>query len=859
MSASDGYVGATVKIVDHGPDGSRWNLVIVGDGYRAGELAKYHDDVQAIIDRMYHTPPFDELWCGINVHRIDVVSTDSGADDPMVPGSCPSGTGATPATYFDSTFCSWWGAVRLERLLTVDSGLAQSTAVAAVPDVDQVLCVVNSAKYGGAGGSVATCSTNIQAAEIAIHEIGHSAFGLADEYENGGNASGAEPTQPNVTFDPLAAKWDDLVLPTTPMPSSCYGDCAAGCTPPAVPPAAGAVGAYEGAYYVHCGAYRPLPNCYMRDYFPFCPVCDRVIRQTLAPFLPAETINLLTPSLSFTDIPEGIGGTGVTTHRAIVFEVTTCRTLHFTIIAGPSGGFGTPLGMTVEARSDEFAPTGFARLWISYTSTTSGANSAGSLTVRLDETGQTWPVNLSANTVPRPKSAVSLVLDRSGSMSEGAGDGLTKVFKMREAAGIFINAMLPGDGIGLVRFDDTAQRIMDVVDVGALVTGVGRMDAINHINGNAFDPAGATSIGAGVVQGRDQLNAPRRPRPTRSERCWSCRTESRIPDPCWIASPGASMRTPSRSASAPLHISVAALEALTQGTQGYLVVTGAITPDQSTRLSKYFLQILAGITNAAVIVDPQGVLDVEAEHRIPFQVTEADYGLDAFLLTPEPDSIDYQLATPDGSRVGVASAGGLGTTEAVVRDGIAFYRLALPAIPASAGGSHSGTWHAVLKLGRKGQSHASSSERGKGLIPYSFVAHAYSNLQLRVSISHSDYRPGAEVRIYATLLEYDVPVTGSRLSLWAEVRGPDGSLRNLAGEPDGDSHSLRFATSLPGVYSIRVRAQGETLHGGRFTREQTLTAVAISGGARPPVERRCPSLCTLFCRLLRAIFRPRDD
>lgn len=30
MSASDGYVVGTTKVVDHGPDSARWNLVIIG-------------------------------------------------------------------------------------------------------------------------------------------------------------------------------------------------------------------------------------------------------------------------------------------------------------------------------------------------------------------------------------------------------------------------------------------------------------------------------------------------------------------------------------------------------------------------------------------------------------------------------------------------------------------------------------------------------------------------------------------------------------------------------------------------------------------------------------------------------------
>ena len=132
----------------------------------------------------------------------------------------------------------------------------------------------------------------------------------------------------------------------------------------------------------------------------------------------------------------------------------------------------------------------------------------------------------------------------------------------------------------------------------------------------------------------------------------------------------------------PYNISVAALNALTQGTGGYLLITGALTTDQRTRLTKYFLQVLAGITSANVITDPGGVLRGDAEHRIPFQVTEADYGLDAFVLSPHPEAIDYQLETPDGTRIDPAAAATLPTTETVVRNGVALYRVALPALPA---------------------------------------------------------------------------------------------------------------------------------------------------------------------------------
>ena len=55
-------------------------------------------------------------------------------------------------------------------------------------------------------------------------------------------------------------------------------------------------------------------------------------------------------------------------------------------------------------------------------------------------------------------------------------------------------------------------------------------------------------------------------------------------------------------------ISTASLNALAQGTGKYLLVTGALTDDQRFRLSKFFLQILAGINNANLVLDPTGHL-----------------------------------------------------------------------------------------------------------------------------------------------------------------------------------------------------------------------------------------------------------
>jgi len=850
MSTSDGYISGTHKIVDHGANSQRYNIVILGDGYRASELPKFATDVETFVNSLRATAPFNELWCAINVHRVDVVSTDSGADDPATCIDKSTGSGVAPKTYFDATFC---GDGDVRRLLTCDSTSAKNVAKAQVPKVNMTMVIVNDSQYGGSGGDVATFSTDPSSAEIGIHEMGHTAFGFADEYEylqgcgsketGHDSFSGSEPFQSNITANTNSAtiKWNAILTNAADaLPTTANADCTK-CDPQANPRGAGYVGAYEGAGYFHCKLYRPQFTCRMRALNnAFCAVCQDVITQALVSYRPAELVTLTTPSIAFTNIPEGLGGTGVTTYRAIVFEVVTCGRRTFRITAGPTGGFGTPLGTTVAVSANDADPIAEARIWLSYTSTTAGSTRSGSVTVHCNETGQNWVINIAANTVARPKAAVTFVLDHSGSMVEDAGGGTTKVGKLREAAGIFVAAMLQKDGLGIVRFDDTAQTLMPVTNVGPPVLGAGRISAIGHISGPELDPAGATSIGAGVVSGKQALDAAQAAAsPHYDVTAMLVLTDGMENTAPMLSSVGSSItaNTFAVGLGNPENISVAALDALTQGHKGYLLVTGPLTSDQAARLNKYFLQILAGVTNANVILDPHGELAIGATHRIPFSVSEADIGLDVFLLCPLPGYVEFALETPDGTLLTPSAAGGASNVQYVQAANLAYYRLSLPGIPSDAAGTHPGTWYATVRIGRgpamDGRDVYVGAAAGAGrTLPYDIVVHCYSNLVFRAYARQSGFEPGATVWLTGTLQEYDVPVE-KRANVWADVTRPDGSVFTLQlMESEPGRYENAFVAALAGLYTMRVRTIGATFRGTAFVREQTLTAAVYPGGAR---------------------------
>ncbi|WP_068326427.1 tyrosinase family protein [Psychrobacter sp. P2G3] len=116
-----------------------------------------------------------------------------------------------------------------------------------------------------------------------------------------------------------------------------------------------------------------------------------------------DTPPIVTPvntTLVFNDTP--VGSTAV---QAVTFNISTptpdnsfCRDLIFTITAGPTGtGFGTPNGDRVVVNRDN---TNTAQVWFSYTATSDTDPVTGEAEITSVQTGQTWHISLSANTMP---------------------------------------------------------------------------------------------------------------------------------------------------------------------------------------------------------------------------------------------------------------------------------------------------------------------------------------------------------------------------------------------------------------------------------------------------------------------------
>ena len=265
MTTADGSVLGSTQIFGRRPETGRSTSCCWPRGSPPRSRMPSTMPAAAFVDALRATPPYDELSPAINVLRVNVASTDAGADDPASAG----GTGATARTYFDAAF----GGNSIRRLLVCNATTALQVARRRCPSSPWCLVVVNSTIYGGSGGSVGTYSLAGGATEIAIHEMGHTAFGLADEYpttpaenETGHDHHPAgEPTEPNVTTNTNrnTLKWGWAVAAATAIPTMSNPNCAQ-VDSRASPVPTGTVGLFEGAHYYHCGGFRPEYDCKMR-------------------------------------------------------------------------------------------------------------------------------------------------------------------------------------------------------------------------------------------------------------------------------------------------------------------------------------------------------------------------------------------------------------------------------------------------------------------------------------------------------------------------------------------------------------------------------------------------------------------
>ncbi|UCG47887.1 MAG: VWA domain-containing protein [Phycisphaerales bacterium] len=575
-------------------------------------------------------------------------------------------------------------------------------------------------------------------------------------------------------------------------------------------------------------------------------------------------VQLQNPGINFNDVPEG-----ETTVRAAVFAVRSCRSVTLEIVSGPTGGsFGTPLGTSVTLGTAELfnAPERFARIWLSYTGTNDGDTASGSVRIRCNQTGQEWDIPITANTIARPSVAVVLALDKSNSMNFDSGiPGYKRIDVLHFSAPPFVDVIQEGNAIGMVSFDHDAYDEMPVTGPlgppGAIDPD--RATARGNILSHMPNPEGWTSIGDAVELSHNRLA----PVSGYDVKAMIVLTDGHENRPNYIADVAGLIneRVYAIGLGTAEQIQPTALTALTNGTGGYLLMTGSLDTDTYFRLAKYYLQILAGVTNHDIVLDPEGYVAPGQTHRVSFDLNETDISTDIILLSPAPYVFKFLVETPAGQIIDPSLAAATPGALFVPGSNVHYYRMSLP-VPVGAGAAGSGLWHVLLCINKKYYDRYLRIADAKGLyactthqvhgMRYSLSVHAYSNIRMKARILQSGNEPGARLTPRVQLTEYGLPVE-RRAKIVCDLERPDKTFVTLElSEVEPGVFQTETQAIMSGVYHFNVRAQGTTLRGRPFSRQQVLTGSVWPGGNEPPPKTR-DEPDERLCRLLACLLGPR--
>lgn len=268
-------------VLSSGSTASRYDMVILGDGYQAQEQTRFNQDVNTFLTGLFAKAPFSGFSSYFNVHTVFRASVDSGATQPDV----------TPPLIRNTAYGASYNTGGTARCLYIqNTSLALADAALAPANESRILVMVNDSRYGGCASQFAVSYNGASMVEVQSHEVGHSIAGVADEYDYPNNQyTGSEPNQVNITADGVGQKW-----------SHWWGT--------------ESVSAFEGAGYHLLGLWRPKNNCLMRNLgATLCPVCREQIVKTVNaivdpivdPQPTTTTVTLVRPAVqafSFTNI-----------------------------------------------------------------------------------------------------------------------------------------------------------------------------------------------------------------------------------------------------------------------------------------------------------------------------------------------------------------------------------------------------------------------------------------------------------------------------------------------------------------------------------------------------------------------------
>lgn len=477
-----------------------------------------------------------------------------------------------------------------------------------------------------------------------------------------------------------------------------------------------------------------------------------------------------------------------------------------------------------------------------------------------------------------------LVLDRSGSMGETAGER-RKIDAMRDAADLYAHLLRPDDGsgagdkIGLVKYNASNSTYLGLDFVDDPDTAGSHMEDLEDKLSDAaladsarLLPQGATGIGGAM-----ETAAAMFPLPAGERRhvmvVLSDGEENQVPeigdvvDPIQAANADLSMY----SVGVGDDFEEDKLQLITNVGNGYHQVSGDLSGLDVFDLETFYFKIFANAVGLELIVDPTVAVPVGGNqpviaHRA--RVTSSDRSA-TFVILDSPvlrDFYQLELVAPNGLVMGPGVLAAESTVHYLQRQTYTICKVILPDPTASP--ELLGDW--VVRLTPRGWdpdklgSRLHEERRVVGwvrhrpnlaLAPVGFAAAVASNYRMNVQVTAQSYAPGSAVLLTAALTDRGWPMAGGRIEV--DVTAPDGTVvQRIPLRPQGAGTWVGefSATGAPGSYGFLFRSRGRNGFGEVVPREasRVVTLMPPKRGATRP---RHAGLCgKLFWPLVVGMF-----
>lgn len=277
--------GSAIKYRDNGDHNNRINMVFIGDGFSKDDQQKWKDHVDDMLTGLFSSSlgePFGRYKNFFNVFRIDMISKHSGLD-PLNRNTPLRG----------ERECKDWraGDCQTDWKRTHDA-IDYYMKEVDNPEINLRMIALHSnqhiggAHYPGRGWLNIYSTGHERTVNIFLHETGHIAGFLADEYVTDQNAtySGNEPAQANVTTILNPLKWNQWV----------------GFDQPYTINGSPTIGTYEGAMQKGKGIFRASEQCMMNGYVnSFCAICrEKLIHDFYRHVRPVDKVTVSMPIIT---------------------------------------------------------------------------------------------------------------------------------------------------------------------------------------------------------------------------------------------------------------------------------------------------------------------------------------------------------------------------------------------------------------------------------------------------------------------------------------------------------------------------------------------------------------------------------